>query len=486
MEKQLQSMKLLIRYSVWIVWIVLGVSGCANYAQQITDTQPVTKTPSIEKAPEKEPPKILEKTSDAPLSLIPPKTVESVQTIVEPKVGLDKPTPIIPDRALLPIIPDKTNPQKVKTLTPSQDLWERIRRRFFLPDLKNKLVQTHEKWYSSKPDYIQRMTERSNKYLFHIVEELERRNMPAELALLPFVESAFNPQAISKAKAVGMWQFMPRTGKTFDLKQNMFRDDRQDVLASTRAALDYLEKLHNMFGDWQLALAAYNWGEGNVAKAISKNKRLKRPTNYENLRMPNETKNYLPKLQAIKNIIRDPQRYQTSIPIIGNHPYFQSIEIMRDIDVAVAAELAEISIEHFKALNPSAKRPVILTAGTPQILLPWENASIFLKNLKDFKGRLATWTVWQAPKTMTVQDAAKEVGMKEMVLRRVNDIPIGMSIQRSSSLLVTRDETDQEEVSLYLANNGRLSLTPEGFTRYHPRKSKRKIRPIRKSKSPIR
>ena len=157
-------------------------------------------------------------------------------------------------------------------LRPPADLWERIRRGFAMPNLENDLVRDREQWYATRPDYMLRMTERSRKYLFHIVEEIERRNMPTELALLPFIESAFNPQAVSSAKAAGMWQFMPATGKDFDLKQNTFRDDRRDVLASTRAALDYLQKLYRMFGDWQLALAAYNWGEGSVGRAIARNK----------------------------------------------------------------------------------------------------------------------------------------------------------------------------------------------------------------------
>ena len=159
----------------------------------------------------------------------------------------------------------------------SIDLWERIRRGFGMQDLQIDLVQDRERWYAQRPDYIQRMTARSSKYLYHSVEELERRNMPTELALLPFIESAFNPQAVSSARASGMWQFMPRTGKDFDLKQNAFRDDRRDVLASTRAALDYLQKLHAMFGDWHLALAAYNWGEGNVSKSMLRNQRQGAP-----------------------------------------------------------------------------------------------------------------------------------------------------------------------------------------------------------------
>jgi membrane-bound lytic murein transglycosylase D len=176
-----------------------------------------------------------------------------------------------------------------------------------MPEPRNDLVRQQEQWYATRPDYIQRMTDRSRKYLFHIVEELERRNMPTELALLPFIESAFNPQAVSSARAAGMWQFMPATGKDYDLKQNVFRDDRRDVLASTRAALDYLQRLYGMFGDWHLALAAYNWGEGNVSRAIARNQRagpghgLHRPEH-----AGNETRNYVPKLQAVKNIIANP------------------------------------------------------------------------------------------------------------------------------------------------------------------------------------
>ena len=178
------------------------------------------------------------------------------------------------------------------------DLWLRVRRGFAIPDLDTDLVRKGEQWYTSRPDYVARMTERSSRYMFYIVEEIERRGMPTELALLPFIESAFNPQAISGAKASGMWQFMAATGKDFDLKQNVFRDDRRNVIASTRAALDYLTKLHGQFGDWQLALAAYNWGEGSVQRAIDRNQRAGKPTDYLSLKMPEETRYYVPKLPS--------------------------------------------------------------------------------------------------------------------------------------------------------------------------------------------
>ena len=331
-----------------------------------------------------------------------------------------------------------------------------------MTDLESELVHDREQWYSTRPDYILRMTERSRKYMFHIVEELELRNMPTELALLPFIESAFNPQAVSSAKAAGMWQFMPATGKYFELKQNAFRDDRRDVLASTRAALDYLQKLHGMFGNWQLALAAYNWGEGSVGRAIAKNKRAGLGTTYSDLKMPMETRFYVPKLQAVKNIVANPESFRSSLPDIGNHPYFQTVDIQRDIDVALAAKLAEIPLEDFKALNPSVSRPVILAAGTPQILLPWDNAAVFQSNLETYSGgSLASWTVWLAPTTMKPADAARRVGMTEAELRSVNNIPPRVVIKAGSSLLVPRSNLIEADVASHVADNGQLSLAPE-------------------------
>ena len=356
----------------------------------------------------------------------------------------------------------------------SIDLWERIRRGFGMQDLQIDLVQDRERWYAQRPDYIQRMTARSSKYLYHIVEELERRNMPTELALLPFIESAFNPQAVSSARASGMWQFMPRTGKDFDLKQNAFRDDRRDVLASTRAALDYLQKLHAMFGDWHLALAAYNWGEGNVSKSMLRNQRQGAPVAYTDLRMPAETRLYVPKLQAMKNVVANPQALGVNLPSIPNHPYFEAVRLPRDMDVALIAKLAEVPVEDFKALNPSAHRPVLLAAGTPRILLPWDNAEIFQRNVDKYAGRLASWTAWVAPKTMKVSEAAQRVGMAEDELRSINKIPPRMLIKAGSALLVTRSAKQQTDVSSKLADNGQLNLTPEQVLRKQFIKARKK------------
>ena len=380
--------------------------------------------------------------------------------------GADARNALIPGGALQPITAAQASSRAVAQLSPPADLWERIRRGFAMTDLESELVHDREQWYSTRPDYILRMTERSSKYLFHIVEELELRNMPTELALLPFIESAFNPQAVSSAKAAGMWQFMPATGKHFELKQNAFRDDRRDVLASTRAALDYLQKLHGMFGNWHLALAAYNWGEGSVGRAIAKNKRAGLGTAYTDLKMPMETRFYVPKLQAVKNIVANPEAFRSRLPDIGNHPYFQTVDIQRDIDVALAAKLAEVTLEDFKALNPSANRPVILAAGTPHILLPWDNAAIFQSNLEAYAGgRLASWTVWLAPATMKPADAARRVGMTEAELRSVNNIPPRVVIKAGSSLLVPRVTGSEVDVAVHVADHGQLSLAPDALLR---------------------
>ena len=353
------------------------------------------------------------------------------------------------------------SPPTVTMLSAPLDIWDRIRRGLAMPDLENDLVRDREQWYATRPDYIQRMTERSGRYLFHIVEEIERRNMPMELALLPFIESAFNPQAVSSARAAGMWQFMPATGQSFDLKQNVFRDDRRDVLASTRAALDYLEQLHARFGDWHLALAAYNWGQGNVNRAITRNQQAGLPTGYTDINMPLETRMYVPKLQAVENIVARPEAFGAQLPAIGNHPFFDTVTLERDMDVALIASLAGINERDFRTLNPSIKQPVVMAAGTPNILLPWDNAKVFEERLKTHRGALASWTAWVAPATMTVAQVADQVGMSESELREVNNIPPRMKVQAGSSLLVHRSGARDRDVSGFVADHAQLSLTPD-------------------------
>jgi len=341
------------------------------------------------------------------------------------------------------------------------DLWARVRNGFGMPQIDNDLVRRSEQWYAQRPDYVQRMTERGGRYLFHVIEELDKRGMPSELALLPFIESAFNPQAQSVARASGMWQFIPSTGKDYDLKQNIFRDDRRDVLASTRAALDYLGRLYKMFGDWHLALAAYNWGEGNVQRAIARNEKAGLPTDYLSLRMPDETRMYVPKLQAVKNIVQNPSAFGLELPELRNHPYFLSVPIERDIDVSLATRLADVSVEEFRYLNPQMNKPVILAAGTEQILLPYDNANLFVRALASHRGPMATWTAWVAPRTLRPADAAKQVGMSEAALREVNHIPPRMLVKAGSTLLVPRTARRDTDVSGHIADNAMIALAPD-------------------------
>jgi membrane-bound lytic murein transglycosylase D len=346
--------------------------------------------------------------------------------------------------------------------SPDADLWARIRRGFQMPDLQSDLVDMQANWYAQRPEYVQRMTERSQKYLYHIVEELEERHMPTELALLPFIESAYNPQALSVAKAAGMWQFVPDTGRTYNLKQNMWQDERRDVLASTSAALDYLSRLHDMFGDWQLALAAYNWGEGNVQRAIARNEAAGLPTDYQDLRMPNETRNYVPKLQAVKNIVMNPQAYGLTLPSIPNHPYFVTVTTAHDMDVDVAAKLANMTPDEFRSLNPSFKKPVILGATQPQILLPFDNASAFEHNLKAFTGNLSSWTTYTVTERAAPAAIAQKIGVDADTLMEVNKIPVGMRLKPGSTIVVPRsDDNDDEDISADVAESAVLAMEPD-------------------------
>lgn len=411
----------------------LLVSACATPPAPAPEAPPVAPAPAEPAPPPAEP---------APVSP-PPEPVE----------------PVPPPVAIDPLRPDvRIDPEDQRTRI---DLWMRLRAGFAMAELDGELVRKWEQWYSSRPDYVQRMTERGGRYLFHILEELDKRGMPSDLALLPFIESAYNPEAMSHAKASGMWQFVPATGRDFDLRQNVFRDDRRDVLASTRAALDYLQVLHGMFGDWHLALAAYNWGQGNVQRAQARNLRAGQPTDYASLRMPDETRNYLPKLQAVKNIVLKPERFALTLPPLQNHPYFLSVPIERDIDVDLAVRFAGLSLEEFRQLNPQMNKPVILAAGTPQVLLPYDAANTFVRALSAHRGKLASWTAWVAPKTLKPAEAARQVGMDEAQLREVNRIPAGMLVKAGSTLLVPRDAKRGADVAEEIAHNAMLTLAPD-------------------------
>jgi membrane-bound lytic murein transglycosylase D len=358
------------------------------------------------------------------------------------------------------ILPQALTPAKADDYK-DPDLWARIRSGYAIPDIDNALVAKHIQWYASRPDYLTRTSSRASLYLYHVVQELEKRGMPTELALLPVIESAFNPQALSNADAAGIWQFVPGTGRDFNLQQNMFKDERRGVLASTDAALTYLQRLYTMFGDWQLALAAYNWGEGNVQKAIQKNRALGKPTDFESLSelMPAETRNYVPKLQAVKNIIANPAQYGVSLPTIDNSPYFVAVDKTSDIDLAVAAQLAEMSVDEFKALNPQFKKPVI-TGESTKILLPKENAEKFNLNLAQWGRALSTWTTHKITSAReSIASLAAKLGTTPEVIRQANNIPPQMRLKAGSTILVPKtNATAGNDIAESIVENASMAL----------------------------
>ena len=326
-------------------------------------------------------------------------------------------------------------PSTIDLTTNSDNLWDRIRNGFAMPDLNDDLTLYYQQWYQNRPDALRRMVERSRPYMHYIVQELEARGMPTELALLPMVESSFNPMAFSRSNAAGLWQFVPATGKRFNLEQNWWQDKRRDIVASTGAALDYLQNIYEMHGDWQLALASYNWGEGAVKRAIEKNNARGLPTDYISLTMPNETRHYVPKLQALKNIFGNPAlMVQLHLPEILNRPYFATIENIRPMDVKTAARLANMPLDEFVALNPSHNRPII-KADTP-LILPADKVTVFRSNLERNAGPLSEWQSYTLKHGERLNQIAPRFGISLPELARVNSLPSGIRLGAGSTLLV--------------------------------------------------
>lgn len=331
----------------------------------------------------------------------------------------------------------------------NQDLWQRMRNGFAIPDLANAAAQDRTAWYAARPDYLKRSFERARPFLFHIVEEIEKRGMPTELALLPLVESAYNPRAVSPAQAAGMWQFIPATGKRYNLQQDWWRDDRRDIVASTNAALDYLQMLHGMFNDWQLALAAYNWGEGAVSRAIERARAKGEPTDYASLRMPAETAGYVPKLQAIKNIVMRPELFGVALPPVANTPYIATITKTRDIDVTVAARLAEMPVDEFIALNPSHNRPVIPGANRPTLVLPADKVETFRQNLEIHQDKpLSSWQGYLLKAGESLDRIAARFGIDLASLKSVNGLSYKSRVGPGQTLLVPRRDNAGDAAAL--------------------------------------
>jgi membrane-bound lytic murein transglycosylase D len=385
--------------------------------------------------------------------------------------------PAAPAPAAAPVAPP---PAQAEAKAPPQpgDLWARLRAGFSIPDLDNQRVRMWERWYSERPDYVEFIVELGSHFLYHVVQEVERRNMPTEIALLPMIESAYNPYAYSRAHASGMWQFIRSTAKTYGLRQNFWYDGRRDVTAATNAALDYLQDLHDAFGSWDLALAAYNMGENGLGRAIARNRARKRPTDYEHLRIPRETRNYFPKLQAIKNIISDPARFGLTLADIPNRPYFDAVTTHRHIDVKLAAKLAEISIDEFRILNPAHNKPVIRAAdGAETILLPLNNVETFRKNLAAYEEPLVTWQAYKFKHRDQLAKVAAKHGVSPAYLKQVNDIPARRHVTPGQTILVPL----QNGAEAYLPD-----LPAPRFirVRYYPQPKKKPDQPDARTSAP--
>lgn len=356
------------------------------------------------------------------------------------------------------------------TATPD-NLWDRLRNGFAMNNLNDDLVLHYQQYYQNRPDALRRMVERSRPFLHYIVQELEIRGMPTELALLPMVESSFNSMAYSPAHAAGLWQFIPATGKRFNLEQNWWQDQRRDVVASTGAALDYLQTIYEMHGDWHLALASYNWGEGAVKRAIDKNTARGLPTDYASLTMPNETRHYVPKLQALKNIFGNPVlMVQLRLPEVINRPYFTTIDTEKPMDVKTAARLANMPMDEFLALNPSHNRPVIKADTT--VVIPTDKLAIFRSNLEKYSAPLTEWQTYTLKNGDKIDKVAPRFGIALPELLRVNGLPQRVRLGAGSTVLVPAGDGADDLASQQNAPALTQIIEPEPVVRSHGRHAK--------------
>ncbi|RKQ55340.1 membrane-bound lytic murein transglycosylase D [Vogesella indigofera] len=322
------------------------------------------------------------------------------------------------------------------------NVWQRAREGFQLPEVNPELVRRHEKYYTARPEYLRRTLDRSRKYLFHIMNEVEKRGMPTELAFLPVVESSFVPSASSPVGAAGLWQFMPATGREYELEQTWWYDGRRDVVESTRAALDYLQVLYNRFGDWNLALAAYNWGQGNLSKAISRVRAKGETETYENIVMPAETRNYAPKLLAIRNIMAQPENFGLRIDVLPNKPAFVAVSTGKHMNIDIAAKLAEMPVSEFKELNPAFNLPVYAHKSGRQMLLPATKLHRFETNLAKWDKPLLTWQVHVPESDLSVTELAQQFDMNPNELLVANSLQGNRTVNAGRPVLVAARNQD--------------------------------------------
>ncbi|QEY23333.1 lytic transglycosylase [Neisseria animalis] len=321
----------------------------------------------------------------------------------------------------------------------SGSLWASLSKNFRMHEVNPEIVRRHENRFVSGSAYFDRTINRGKPYMHHIATEVKKRNMPAEIALLPFIESAFVTKAKSHVGASGLWQFMPATGRQYGLERTALYDGRHDVYAATDAALNYLEYLHGLFGDWSLALAAYNWGEGNVGRAINRARAQGLEPTYENLRMPNETRNYVPKLLAVRNIVANPQSFGINVSEIKDRPYFKALTLDKPIDQSAITRLAGISESEFLALNPAFNAPVFIPKANRKLLLPASAVDTFEKNYRNADpDSLLSWDIYTPYSKTSLSSIAAETGMSIAEIKRLNGISSN-TLSAGRSILVAKN-----------------------------------------------
>jgi len=371
-----------------------------------------------------------------------------------------------------------------------EDMLDRIRAGFALPQVQHYAVDREVEWYRSRPDFLDRTFRRGERYLYHIITEIERRGMPLELALLPVVESAFNPVAYSRSRASGLWQFIPSTGKHYGLAQNWWIDERRDVLLATDAALTYLQYLHRYFnGDWFLAIAAYNGGEGTLSRAVSRNAAAGRPTDFFSLDLRTETRDYVPKLLAISRLVANPGAYGLQFAAMPNRPYFDVVDPGRQVNLGDAADLAGVSRDDMFALNPAFNRMSTPPNGPHRLLLPVANAEPFRLALASEAGaaRLAAAPVVEPPRDTrhrvrrgeTLSAIARKHGVSVAAIKQANNMK-GSVIHPGSSLVIPRGgstasaatvATARPEVAAQVAERAPTAAAAAPQSRVHTIKS---------------
>ncbi|SDW63528.1 LysM peptidoglycan-binding domain-containing protein [Marinobacter mobilis] len=341
----------------------------------------------------------------------------------------------------------------------NSDLWQRLRDGFSLDlTVSNERIEQQLNWYVNHPSYIRRVSERASRYMYHVLNEAEKRGLPTELALLPVVESAFDPFAYSHGRAAGLWQFIPSTGKYFGLTQSWWHDDRRDILAATDAAYTYLERLANRFdGDYTLALAAYNSGGGTVSSAIRRNQRSNKATNFWALDLPRETRHYVPKLIALAKIYQDPAAYGIELPALEDQPYFEVVETGFQLDLAQAATLAGVSTDEIYLLNPSYNRWATTPDGPHRLLVPAENAEQFREGINALPAeQRVSWQNYQVVSGDSLIRIARNFGTTPAVIREVNNMN-GDMIRAGQHLLIPTASRGSSAYSL--SQNQRLAAT---------------------------